>query len=129
MSDLWTETEQKVKDLLSAMPDSHRAKFKDIVTTEFPDLIKALQALKTQFQSETHIGEQNRLAARYVRIYGLLARLTSLMLLGVPRKAVQGQIDLFFGRKELDQTSANHWPAMEVGLFEETQIQSFASTS
>jgi hypothetical protein len=129
MSDLWTETEQKVKDLLSAMPDPHRAKFKDIATTEFPDLIKALQTLKTQFQSETHIGEQNRLAARYVRIYGLLARLTSLMLLGVPRKAVQGQIDLFFGRKELDQTSAKYWPAMEVGLFEETQIQSFASTS
>ena len=129
MSELWTETEQKVKDLLSAMPEPHRAKFKEIASSEFPDAIKALHSIRAQFQSETYIGEQNRLAARYVRLYGLLARLTSLMLLGVPRNAVQSHLDVFFGKKELDQTSANHWPAMEVGLFEETQIQSFASTT
>lgn len=127
MCELWTETEGKVKEILREMPEAHRARFKELAESEFPDAIKALHSIRAQFQSETYIGEQNRLAARYVRLYGLLARLISLMLLGVPRKAVQSHLDVFFGKKELDQTSAATWPAMEVGLFEETQIQSAAS--
>lgn len=128
MCELWTETEGKVKELLREMPEAHRARFKELAESEFPDAIKALHSIRAQFQSETYIGEQNRLAARYVRLYGLLARLTSLRLLGVPRQALEGSLQGFFEvRRMLDQTSAATWPAMEVGLFEETQIQSAAS--
>lgn len=123
MSQLWIETEGRVKALLQSMPEVHRVKFKAIATTDFPELVEAAQAYKARFHAESHIGEQNRVAARYERTYGLLARLVSLRLLGVPAITLKPKIDAFLGVKKVpDSTSVTIEPANEVGHNEETYL-------
>ena len=123
MCDLWKETEDKVRNLLQSMPDVHRVKFRAIAEQDFPTLVKAAQDYKARFHQETQTGEKNRVAARYERIYRLLARLVSLRLLGVPVSTLQGQVDEFLGLKKVpDSTSITTEPAYEVGHNEETYL-------
>lgn len=123
MSQIWIETEGRVKALLQSMPEVHRVKFKVIATSDFPELVEAAQSYKSRFQTESHIGEQNRVAARYERIYGLLARLVSLRLLGVPVQTLKPQVDAFLGIKKVPaSTSVTIEPANEVGHNEETYL-------
>jgi hypothetical protein len=79
------------------MPDAHRCHFKEISEKHFQTLITALKETRVKFEAEAFIGEKNRLAARYVRTYGMLARAVSLKLLGVPDKLIHGQIESFLG--------------------------------
>lgn len=123
MSQLWIETEGRIKALLQSMPEVHRAKFKTIATDDFQELVEAAQGYKLRFQTESHIGEQNRVAARYERIYSLLARLVSLRLLGVPVQTLKPQVNAFLGVKKVpDSTSVTIEPANEVGHNEETYL-------
>jgi hypothetical protein len=127
MCALWNETEAKVRALIQAMPATHKDRLKETAALDFPDLVEALKAIKAKFHTETHIGEKNRLAGRYARIYTVLTRVVSLKQFGVPQELLQRQADLVLG-KVPDSTSVTFEPANEVGHFEETPTQSVTST-
>lgn len=119
--------EERVKALLDEMPTTHRSQFKQLSQDEFEALVSELGRIRKEYGSEAGASHQSRLAGRYEKVFRTLVRCVSLRLLGVPRKALQFQINQVVEKKEPESVWRQARPGVEVGSYEETYSQPLTS--